>query len=140
MSTSRNGASSELVSMARGLYAAFGRGDISSILGVLDSEVEWGEPDNPFNPTAGTRYGREGVLEWLQIGNQAEEILALEPEQYLVGDETVAVTGHMKCRARATGKVYESEFVHLITITDGKVARFREFFDTYAAGEAYRAE
>jgi ketosteroid isomerase-like protein len=34
--------------------------------------------------------------------------------------------------------VYESDFVHLVTFKDGKVARFQEFFDTYLAGEAFR--
>jgi ketosteroid isomerase-like protein len=126
------------VPMVRALYAAFARGDIPTLLGMLSPDVEWGEPDNPLNPAAGTRRGHDGVLEWLRIGKEAEEILVLEPRQFLVGGDTVAVAGHMKCRARATGRVYESDFVHLVTITDGRVARFQEFFDTYAAAEAYR--
>jgi ketosteroid isomerase-like protein len=36
-----------------------------------------------------------------------------------------------------TGKVYESDFVHLVTLADGRVTKFQEFFDTYAAGEAF---
>jgi ketosteroid isomerase-like protein len=133
------GATPANVAMVKELYGAFGRGDIAALLGVLSPEVEWGEPDNPLNPAAGTRRGHAGVLEWLQIGKDAEEILVLEPKQYLVGGDTVAVVGFMRCRARATDRVYESEFVHLVSIVDGKVTRFREFFDTYAAAEAYRA-
>jgi ketosteroid isomerase-like protein len=34
--------------------------------------------------------------------------------------------------------VYETDFVHLVTFRDGKIARFQEFFDTYAASEAFR--
>jgi len=48
------------------------------------------------------------------------------------------VIGHMRCRARATGREYESDFVHLVTLRDGQSTRFQEFFDTYAAGEAFR--
>jgi ketosteroid isomerase-like protein len=44
----------------------------------------------------------------------------------------------MRCKAIPTGKTYESDFVHLITFGNGKVTRFQEFFDTYAAGEAFR--
>jgi ketosteroid isomerase-like protein len=126
------------VEMVQALYVAFGRGDIPALLGVLSPDVEWGEPENPLNPAAGTRRGHAGVLEWLRIGKEAEEILFLEPRQFLVGGDSVAVVGFMRCRARATGKVYESDFVHLVTIVDGQVTRFREFFDTYAAAEAYR--
>lgn len=32
----------------------------------------------------------------------------------------------------------EQCFVHLVTIEGGKITRFQEFFDTYAAGEAFR--
>jgi ketosteroid isomerase-like protein len=28
--------------------------------------------------------------------------------------------------------------VHLVTVRSGKIAKFQEFFDTYAAGEAFR--
>jgi len=78
------------------------------------------------------------VLEWLRIGHESEEILALEPRQFLSGSDVVAVVGHMRCRARATGREHESDFVHLITFRNGQIARFQEFFDTYAAGEAFR--
>jgi ketosteroid isomerase-like protein len=35
--------------------------------------------------------------------------------------------------------VYESDFVHLVQFRNGMITRFQEFFDTYAAGEAFRA-
>ena len=81
------------------------------------------------------KYFKEIVV---NIGRQAEEILVLEPHRMLVDEDSVAVVGFMKCRVIATGKTYESDFVHLVTLSDGKVAKFQEFFDTYAAGEAFR--
>lgn len=56
----------------------------------------------------------------------------------LTDQSSVAVIGHMKCLAKPTGRAYESDFVHLVTLRSGKVAKFQEFFDTYVAGEAYR--
>jgi ketosteroid isomerase-like protein len=102
------------------------------------SGVEWSEPPNPYNPTGGTRQGHDGFLEWIDIGRHAEDILVLEPRKMLVDEDSVAVVGYMKCRAIATGRVYESDFAHLVTFREGKVARLQEFFDTYAAGEAFR--
>jgi hypothetical protein len=124
--------------IVRRLYAAFDGRDIPGILGMLAPDVEWSEPRNPYNPTGGTRRGHEGFLEWADVGRQAEDILVLQPRRMLVDEDSVAVVGYMKCRAVATGKVYESDFVHLVILRDGKVAKFQEFFDTFAAGEAFR--
>lgn len=135
-----NNESDKNIKIVQDLYAAFSRRDVEAILKVLSPEVEWGEPANPYNPAAGTRYGHEGFLQWLEVGRQTEEILTLEPQQFLTGTDTVAVIGYTKCRAKTTGKIYETDFVHLINLKDGKVVRFQEFFDTYAAGEAFRSD
>ena len=126
------------VKIVQQLYAAFDRRDINAILDLLNPNVEWGEPPNPFNPAAGIRRGHAGFIEWLNIGKESEEILVLEPQRFLTGNETVAVAGYTKCLAKPTGRSYETDFVHLFTLKDGKITRFQEFFDTYAAGEAFR--
>jgi ketosteroid isomerase-like protein len=127
------------IETAQQLYAAFARHDISAIVQMLSPDVEWGEPPNPFNPAGGTRHGHAGFLEWLNIGRESEEILSLVPTRFLVDHDSVAVVGHTKCLAKPTGKTYEADFVHLITFQKSKVIRFQEFFDTYAAGEAFRS-
>ena len=128
----------ENIKLVQQLYSAFANRDINTIVGLLSSDVEWGEPENPFNPAGGTRHGHQGFLEWLNIGKQAEDILVLEPRKMLTDNDSVAVVGYMRCRAIPTGKTYESDFVHLVTIKSGKVTKFQEFFDTYIAGEAFR--
>lgn len=120
------------------LYAAFAQRDIPAMLSHLAPDVVWCEPENPYNPAAGTHAGHDGFLRWVQIGRDAEDIEQLVPTAFLTNSDSVAVVGHMRCRAKHTGRVYESDFVHLITLRDGKIVRFQEFFDTYAAGEAFR--
>lgn len=126
------------VETVQGLYAAFAKRDIPAIVAMLSPDVEWGEPPNPFNPAGGTRRGHEGFLEWIEIGRRSEDILLLEPRKMLVDEDSVAVVGFTRCRAIPTGKVYESDFVHLVTLESGRVTKFQEFFDTYAAAEAFR--
>lgn len=126
------------LAVVKRLYAAFGRRDIKAVLGELTEDVEWREPENPFNPAAGTRQGHEGFVEWARIGNAAEEVVALELRDFLVTGDKVAAVGRTTCRVRSTGKLYETDFVHLIDLRNGRVARFQEFFDTYAATEAFR--
>lgn len=140
METSTTSRTAENVQLVQRVYAAFARGDIAAMLACLAPDVIWGEPDNPFNPSGGTRRGHTGFLEWIAIGRDAEDILALEPRQFLTDGDSVAVVGHTKCRAKLTGRTYETDFVHLISIKDGKVQRFQEFFDTFAAAEAFRPD
>jgi uncharacterized protein len=120
------------------LYAAFRRGDVGGILALLSADVEWCEPENPFNPAAGTWRGEAGFLKWFRVGKESEEILALEPRLFLSGGNSVAVVGYSKCLAKSTGRTYETDFVHVVTFQDGRIIRFQEFFDTFAAAEAFR--
>jgi ketosteroid isomerase-like protein len=126
------------IELVKQLYKAFSEKNIETILGFLNEDVEWGEPENPHNPAGGTKKGHSGFLEWINIGKNAEEILVLEPKRFLNDDDSVAVIGYMKCLALATGKIYESDFVHFIVIKDNKIMKFQEFFDTFIAGEAFR--
>ena len=64
----------------------------------------------------------------------------MEPKKMLADVDTVAVLGYIKCLAIPTQKIYESDFVHLWVIKDGKIQKFQEFFDTYAAGEAFKEQ
>lgn len=126
------------VEIVQSLYRAFANRDIAGMLALLSRDVQWGEPENPHNPAGGTRHGHAGFMEWLKIGHAAEEILALETKEFLAGRDAVAVVGFTRCRARSTNREYATDFVHLVTIADGKVSRFQEFFDTFAAAEAFR--
>ena len=131
---------SKIIGAAKRVYALFGERNINAILNMLSPDVVWGEPDNPYNPAGGTRHGHVGFLEWVNIGREAEEIQILEPRNFMSGGDTVAVSGYMKCLAKTTGRVYESDFVHLFTFKENKIIRFQEFFDTYTAGEEFRRE
>jgi ketosteroid isomerase-like protein len=121
------------IETVRQLYSAFSRRDLAAVLAVLSPDVEWAEPDNPFNPCAGTRHGHAGFLEWARIGSQEEDILLLEPHLFLTGDHNVGVVGRARCRAKSTRRIYETDFVHLVSYKNGLVVRFQEFFDTYVA-------
>ena len=130
--------SQENIDIVKQLYNAFSIKNINQVLELLSEDIEWGEPENPYNPAGGTRKGHSGFLEWLNIGKNAEEILVLEPKRWLSDIDSVMVVGFMRCFAKQTGKTYESDFVHFIVIKDKKICKFQEFFDTYIAGEAFR--
>ena|SRR6516164_3843991 len=126
------------IDVVRSDYAAFADRDIPRQLDLVADDVVWGEPDNDLIPSAGTRRGGSGVPEWLEIGRATEDLLSLEPRQLIAGGETVVVVGQTRVRARSTGRDYGTDFVHLVTVRDGTIASFQEFFDTFVAAEAFR--
>lgn len=125
--------------VVKAAYRAFASGDIPSLVALLDEDVVWGQPDNPHIPSAGTRSGIDGVLEWARIGHATEDVQLVEPRRFAVDGDTVAVIGFMRVVARPTGRSYEMDFVHVVTVRAGRIVRFQEFFDTWAAAEAFRA-
>jgi ketosteroid isomerase-like protein len=136
----QNAVTATRVSMVQRLYDAFARRRLDEVLPFLAADVEWSEPDNPWNPAGGTRRGHAGFMEWARVGAEAEEVLELEPRAYLTGTDAVAVVGRARCRVRRTGREYQTDFVHLVQFRGEQIARFQEFFDTYAAADAFRPE
>ena len=58
--------SAQNINLVKYLYQAFAKRDIDAILTVLSYKVDWGEPENSFNPSGGIKHGQEGFLEWLR--------------------------------------------------------------------------
>jgi ketosteroid isomerase-like protein len=122
-------------------YAAFLKGDIQGVLGLVTDDVEWVIP-GPVGllPTAGTYRGKDGVVKFFAVLNESEQIEHFEPREFIAqGDKVVAVV-NFRTRPRATNIPVEDELVHIFTLRDGKVARFREYFDTVSAVEAHTAK
>ena len=49
--------SEENVNLLRQGYEAFNRGDIDSVMGIMDPDIEWQEPDTEGWPQRGTHHG-----------------------------------------------------------------------------------
>lgn len=115
------------------IYAAFGRGDVDTILSYLSDDVAW-DQDAPgyglamFEP----RSGKAQVPGFFQA-LQEVEFLQFEPLNFLTGGNQVAVPVRVAVKVKATGKVAEALEIHLFTFgEDGKVARFFHCIDRHA--------
>jgi hypothetical protein len=74
----------------QGMYAAFAKGDIPSVLAALDGDVEWWEAENFIyddkNPYIGPNSVLEGVF--MRIGSDWENF-AVAPKEVLDAGDTV---------------------------------------------------
>ncbi|MES2732536.1 MAG: nuclear transport factor 2 family protein [Bacteroidota bacterium] len=83
-------------------------------------------------PYAGSFRGHQQVQQFFNKLNEALNFEQFEPRDYIAQGDKVAVLGHSRARIKSTGQMIENEWMHLLTLQDGKVTRFQAFNDTAA--------
>src|ERR1043165_7299746 len=122
------------------MYAAFGRGDIAALLAGMTPDIDWQTIGRQKDfPTLGPRKGVAQVQEFFQLVAEHEEFSDFTPREFYAAEDKVFVLGSYNLKLKKTGKPIASEWVHVFTLKDGKVTRFREHTDTAQFAEAYRA-
>lgn len=119
-------------------YEKFGSGDIDGLIELCDQEIDWIVPEVENAPFAGYWHGRESVENFFSLLAVAEDITDFEPREFIAQGDRVVVLGRSTSTVRATGRHYSTEWVHVITVKNGKLTHFHEFFDTAAALRAFQ--
>jgi ketosteroid isomerase-like protein len=121
----------------RGLYEAFAKGDIPTVLGGLAPDVSWTDAEG--FPYGGTYIGPNSVLEnvFMKLGSEWEGYSAV-PREFVSEGDTVVAIGDYSGKYNATGKSFSAPFVHVWNFQNGKVIRFRQFTDTAIVQKALK--
>ena len=123
------------------LYAAFGRGDLKTILDNCAPDIAWVSNGDPKTiPWTGARSGHDGATAFFAALAGAVDFEAFEPRQFFPSGDTTIVLGFTRARHKTGGRAaFDSEWVHVFTIGNGKLTRFQEFYDTAAIEHALAA-
>jgi len=128
------------IKLVQDTYAAFGRGDIPAILNVMTNDVIMGivgrKEDAPF---LGMNHGKAGVGEFFKQLGDAHDIHMFEPLRFLAAEEKVFIFGHYRWTMRKSGVSKESEWLHVISVKDGKITEWVGHNDTAMLAAAYHA-
>lgn len=123
--------SRENVQVIQGLYEAFGRGDVPSVLNQMDRSIEWNEAENFIyadrNPYVGPQAVLEGVF--MRLGSEWEGF-RVTPEEWLDAGDRVVVLGTYSGTHKATGRQVRAQFAHIWSVREGRVVRFQQYTDT----------
>ena len=115
----------------RGLYEAFGRGDVPAVLGAFDPAIEWREADNFLyadrNPYIGPGAVAEGVF--MRIVGDCDGFTVV-PQRIIDGGDTIVVEGRYRGTMKATGLPVDAQFVHVWQLAGGRIAKFQQYTDT----------
>lgn len=126
------------ISLIKSLYEAYVNHDLTPVLECCAEDTEW-LAIGPIGglPYAGTYRGPREVERYLAILDDSEESNHLIPQEFLGDGNRVIVFGEYIARVNATGIQFSTDFVHVFTLRDGKITKFRDFYDTAAAMAAY---
>ena len=119
-------------------YECFGKGDIPGLMTTLSDDIEWSVPEIENAAFAGSRTGKEAVGEFFTQLVEAEDMTRFEPLEFIAEGDKVVVLGESEATVRSTGKTYQTDWVHVFHVQDGKIKEFREFFDNAAATRAFQ--
>jgi ketosteroid isomerase-like protein len=121
----------------KGVYEAFGRGDVAAILAVVTDDVDWGsEASGAGAPWWGIKHGKDEVgtfFEELGKGMEVEEFTPLTFAADANGDVLTVVRYAM--RSRETGKLAKMDLHHWFRFTNGKISYYRGTEDTLTTAE-----
>jgi ketosteroid isomerase-like protein len=120
-------------------YAAFGRGDIPTLLGYMTDDIHWRPVIGTAKhvPFSGERHGKPSVAEFFKQVSASEDFQQFEPREFVAQGDMVVALGHYRAVSKATGKTFDSDFVMVFTLRGGKVAAFREFTDSAGINAAF---
>lgn len=126
----------ELVQQAYGDYA---RGDFDHLLSRMTPQIDWEIPDVPGVSFTGKRRGCDQVREYFQLASEDMGVREFTPKEFIAQGNKVIVLGYGAWTAKHSGQDFESDWVHVFTIEDGRIAAFREFMDGHRAAEAFQS-
>jgi uncharacterized protein len=96
--------SSANIAFVRSLYAAFGRGDIATVIGGLTFDVDWNVNGRSQDyPLIGRWKGRDGVQKFFEGVAEHQEAMNFSPREFFAADDRVCVLGHYTWKIRKTG-------------------------------------
>jgi ketosteroid isomerase-like protein len=131
--------SEQSVEFLKGLYAAFGRGDVPAVLAGWADDIEWHEAEGM--PYGGVYRGGDAVVANV-FGPITTDVegFAVTPEEFVGSGDTVAALVRYTGTGKVTGKTLDVPVVHVWDIRDGKITRFRQFIDTVRFAEVVPAD
>ena len=113
--------------MIRGVYDAFGKGDIPALLAALDDNIAWRVPENL--PHGGDFNGRDAVGQFFQGVGENWDGLQVDVDDIVSGGERVLALTRVQGRLRSTGEETGYKAVHAWTVQDGTPVAFDEYVD-----------
>ena len=129
--------SEENLQIVRGLYEAFGNGDVPGVLSKFANDIEWREADNFIDADGNPYIGPPAVLEgvFMRLATEWDSFVVHQDSIMSAGNQVIAF-GTYTGTYKKTGKSVRAQMVHVWDIKDGKAVKFQQYTDTKQFADA----
>jgi ketosteroid isomerase-like protein len=96
------------VQLVRDAYDCFSRGDIPTLAGMMDPDIEWSEAEgNPYQPNGKAWKGPDAIVQnlFMKIGADFDGSFVISPKDFHDAGDTVVVEGRYTGTFKATARV-----------------------------------
>ena len=133
-------AQSQNIGIARELLAALQQGrhpdDIAS---MFSEDVLFEIPgDDGVLPWIGHKAGRAAAADFVAATRAMTELLSFDVEDILASDARAVIVGELASRIKTTGKVVETAFAIVITVSGDQIVRCQMLENSFAVSLAAR--
>ena len=112
-------------------YEAMNRGELSSVLDLLDPDIEWEE--GAVAPEGGTHRGRDSFVRFFGSWLESFDEFQVEPVEIIERGDHLVVVARQSGRGRTSAVPITREVVHVWTVSDGRAVPWRSFPSRAAA-------
>ena len=129
--------SQENITVIRGMYESFSKGDVTSVLGQMHQHIEWREAENFIYADRSPYRGPQAVLEgvFMRLASEWADF-KVTPEDWLDAGNHIVVLGTYSGRHKESGREIRAQFAHIWGVTHGRVVRFQQYTDTKQFADA----
>jgi ketosteroid isomerase-like protein len=126
----------DALAIVRLFYSLLASGDSAAALGLLDPKIEWTEAERtPY--FAGTMHGPDAVIAGLfEPLSRDFDNFTTNPSDFISEGQRVVSFGRYSGIAQRTGRKMSAPFVHVWTVSNGRLRCFVQFTDSAPWSEA----
>ena len=127
--------------VVQNFISSIGSGRHQDAMDLLTDDVYWESPVSPNPPKeltwAKPRHGKQEVLQYMQDMWSVVQPYVMDTLGITAQGDRVIIEGRHQCQVRATGKVYDHQWVQIFTVRDGLIVSLMQYYDTAPIVEAF---
>jgi ketosteroid isomerase-like protein len=127
--------------LAGRLLAGIGQGaDPNEIAALFSADVRFEiAGDVGALPWIGRKTGRASVAGFIRDLRDLTEPVRFDVQGIMADNDRAVIIGELASKVRSTGKLIETAFAIILTVTDGKITRFQMLEDSFSVSGAARS-
>ena len=120
------------------LYADVGTKNMVGILTALTDDIVWEPPFVPEIQYTKLRNGKSEVKDWAMEMAAVVTYTQVTSNAIYADNDVVIVKGFFDGKANATGKSFQSDWVHIWKFRDDKICSHQAFWNTHRVAVALK--